>query len=141
LCDGPIFKTADGMAHFAGLAPLERGLAPGQFYLTTRRGKQFNSMVHAAYDPLTGSRRDDVFMNPEDAKVLSMQEGDAINLKNDLGEFHGRIKFAPIRPGNLQVHWPEGNHLIRRGVYDPACGIPDYNAVVEVTQMITSTAS
>jgi len=132
LCDGPHFKTADGKAYFVSLAPIERKLSAGQFNLTTRRGKQFNSMVQSEYDPLTGGRRDDVFMSHEDAKALSLQDGVEIILKNDLGEFRGRVKIAPIRPGNLQVHWPEGNHLIRRGIYDPACGIPDYNAVVEV---------
>jgi molybdopterin-dependent oxidoreductase alpha subunit len=138
LCDGPHFKTADLKAHFAALTPPERKLAPGQFYVTTRRGKQFNSMVQAEYDPLTGGHRDDVFMSSEDAQELSLRDGASIILKNDLGEFRGRVKIAPIRPGNLQVHWPEGNHLIRRGVYDPVCGIPDYNAVVEV---ITTTAT
>jgi anaerobic selenocysteine-containing dehydrogenase len=95
-------------------------------------------MVLAAYDPLTGSRRDEVFMSPEDAKTCGLQNGDAITLKNALGEFCGRVKIAAIRPGNLQVHWPEGNHLIRRGVCDPVCGIPDYNAVVEVMQTAKS---
>jgi len=134
LCDGPHFKTANGKAHFVPLAPPERKLAPGQFYVTTRRGKQFNSMVQAEFDSLTGSRRDDVFMSPEDAQELRLREGDPLLLKNPLGEFHGRVKIVPIRPGNLQVHWPEGNQLIRRGVFDPACGIPDYNAVVEIAR-------
>ncbi|MGH7597076.1 MAG: molybdopterin-dependent oxidoreductase, partial [bacterium] len=133
LCDGPHFKTADGKAHFVALAPPERKLANGQFFVTTRRGKQFNSMVQSEYDPLTGGRRDDVFISPEDAKDLGLREGDPLVLKNALGEFHGRVKIVPIRPGNLQVHWPEGNHLIRRGVCDPVCGIPNYNAVVEAT--------
>jgi len=132
LCDGPHFKTANGKAHFAVLTPPERQLANGQFSVTTRRGKQFNSMVQSEYDSLTGGRRDDVFMSPEDAKALGLSEGAPVVLKNNLGEFNGRVKIAPIRPGNLQVHWPEGNHLIRRGVCDPLCGIPDYNAIVEV---------
>ena len=42
-----------------------------------------------------------------------------------------RAKLVAIRPRNLQVHWPEGSVLLRRGVCDPDCGIPDYNAVVE----------
>ena len=137
LCDGPHFPTADKKAHFAALAPPERKLARGQFYVTTRRGKQFNSMVQSDYDPLTGSHRDEVFMSPEDAAALVLANGAAITLKNDLGEFHGRVKIVSIRPGNLQVHWPEGNHLLRRGVHDPACGIPDYNAVVEIAPAVS----
>jgi molybdopterin-dependent oxidoreductase alpha subunit len=141
LCDGPHFKTADGKAYFVALAPPERKLANGQFFVTTRRGKQFNSMVQSDYDPLTGGRRDDVFMSPEDAKEMVLREGDMVVLKNALGEFRGRVKIVPIRPGNLQVHWPEGNHLIRRGVCDPVCGIPDYNAVVEIMSGVSSTGS
>jgi molybdopterin-dependent oxidoreductase alpha subunit len=133
LCDGPHFKTANGKAHFAVLTPPERKLANGQFFVTTRRGKQFNSMVQSEYDSLTGGRRDDVFMSLEDASALGLSDGAPVVLKNDLGEFNGRVKIVPIRPGNLQVHWPEGNHLIRRGVCDPLCGIPDYNAVVDAT--------
>jgi hypothetical protein len=37
-----------------------------------------------------------------------------------------------MRPGNVQVHSPESQVLIRRGVRDPECGIPDYNAIVEI---------
>ena len=37
-----------------------------------------------------------------------------------------------IRPRNLQVHWPEGNVLIRRGAVEPASGTPDYNAFVQL---------
>ena len=134
LADGPHFTTADAKAHFAALTPVEKHLTKGQFNVTTRRGKQFNSMVQSEYDPLTGSRRDDVFMSSEDAQELGLLEGALITLKNELGEFRGRVKIVAIRPGNLQVHWPEGNHLIRRGVVDPACGIPDYKAIVEIAK-------
>ena len=48
------------------------------------------------------------------------------------GEIRGRCLIAPIAADNVQVHWPEGNALIARGVCDPDCGIPDYNAMVEV---------
>jgi hypothetical protein len=39
---------------------------------------------------------------------------------------------APIARGNLQVHWPEANHLIRRGVIDTLGGVPDYNCQARV---------
>jgi len=32
----------------------------------------------------------------------------------------------------VQIYWPEGNVLIRRGVIDPACEMPDYNALVRI---------
>ena len=37
-----------------------------------------------------------------------------------------------MRPGNVQVFFPEGNVLLRAGRRDPASGVPDYNAVVTV---------
>jgi len=35
----------------------------------------------------------------------------------------------------VKVHWPKGNVLISRGVCDPECGIPDYNATVEIERV------
>lgn len=132
LCDGGDFPTSDGRAHFASVDPPTRQFNNGAFYLTTRRGKQFNSMVQAERDPLTGARRDDVFISVEDAQRLDVQDGERVMLHNEVGELLGRVKIAAMQPGNLQVHWPEGNVLIRRGVCEPVCGIPDYNAVVHI---------
>jgi anaerobic selenocysteine-containing dehydrogenase len=83
-------------------------------------------------DPLTGATRDAVFMNAEDARVLGFSNGDPVVLTNGSGRFEGHIFLAPIAPGNLQVHWPEGNILLRLGLVDSASGVPDYNAVVTV---------
>jgi hypothetical protein len=47
----------------------------------------------------------------------------------------GSVFLAPIAPGNLQVHWPEGNVIIRRGVYDTMGGVPDYNAQARVEKL------
>ncbi|MDZ7309349.1 MAG: FdhF/YdeP family oxidoreductase, partial [candidate division KSB1 bacterium] len=108
LCEGWHFPTASGRAHFAVLSPPPRPAGTNLFMVTTRRGKQFNSMVHAERDPLTGARRNDIFMNADDARRLGLREGDWAVLKNHLGEYRGRIKLAAIRSGNLEVHWPEG---------------------------------
>jgi len=131
LCEGFRFGTEDGLAHFAALSPPEQSLPEGRFRLTTRRGKQFNSMVHADRDPLTGAHRDSVLMSPEDAGRLELMEGSAVVLKNEHGQLEGRVILAPLRSGNLQVHWPEANVLIPHGIRDQS-GVPDYNAVVEV---------
>jgi hypothetical protein len=53
-------------------------------------------------------------------------------LRNEHGELRGRVQLAPIAPGNLQVHWPEGTVLIAGDVRSPEAGIPDYNARVTV---------
>ncbi len=132
LCEGGVFATRDGKAAFATLQPPATALPPGRFFLSTRRGKQFNSMVQADRDPLTGARRDDVLISPEEASALGLAEGDPVLLRSAAGEFRGRLKFMPIQPRNLQVHWPEGNVLIARGRVEPLSGIPDYNAVVEL---------
>ncbi len=135
LCTGGKFPTMDGRAHFADVAIPARNVPDGLFLLSTRRGKQFNSLVHARKDPLTGARRDDVLMSHEDAVTLGVRDGDAVRLSNDVGQFFGHAKIVPIRPRNIQVHWPEGNVLIRRGECDPACGIPDYNATVRIERV------
>jgi len=132
LCPDGVFPTEDGRARFAALEIPESRLEPGWFLLSTRRGKQFNSMVHRDRDPLTGAMRDDVFIAREDASTLGLADGDPVVLRSAVGEYAGKVKVAAIKPRNLQVHWPEGNVLLQRGARDPICGIPDYNAVVEL---------
>ncbi|MGQ0796441.1 MAG: FdhF/YdeP family oxidoreductase [Methanobacteriota archaeon] len=134
LCEGGVFPTPDGRARFTPLRPPGLDLPEGWFLLSTRRGKQFNSMVQDERDPLLGARRDDVLLSPEDAASLGVAEGDPVVLANDVGTFQGRARLMPIRPRNVQVYWPESNHLLRRGVVDPACGMPDYNALVRVAR-------
>jgi hypothetical protein len=56
-------------------------------------------------------------------------------LRPESGQFHDRVKISRIRPGNLQVHWPEGNVLLPYNRFDPDSGEPDYNAVVEVVPL------
>lgn len=127
------FPTPDGRARFS-VIQVEHRERDGMLRLSTRRGKQFNSMVHQTRDPLTGAKRDDVLMSREDASRLGLEDGTAVLVCSSVGELRGRCRVAPIAPGNVEVHWPEGNVLIARGVSDPECGIPDYNAMVEVVR-------
>jgi predicted molibdopterin-dependent oxidoreductase YjgC len=145
LCADFKFATADGKAHFKAV-PLpdasrhDSTLVPERtdpgsirrFSVSTRRGKQFNSLIYAEIDPINGAPRDAVLMNPDDAGSLHLMQNDEVILKNDLGEYEARVFLAPIAPGNLQVHWPEANHLIPRGLVDAGGGVPDYNARVTV---------
>ena len=62
-----VFGTADGKAHFSAVTPPSRRPEPGRYFVSTRRGKQFNSMIQHDKDPLTGARREDVLMSAEDA--------------------------------------------------------------------------
>jgi anaerobic selenocysteine-containing dehydrogenase len=132
LCAGGAFGTADGRARFRPVAIPDSALPEGAFRVSTRRGKQFNTMVHAGRDPLTGAPRDAVLMSPEDAGRMGLADGDPIVLRSEAGAFRGRVFAAAIKPGNLQVHFPEANSLLTPGVREPASGIPDYNAVVRV---------
>jgi len=128
---GTDFPTADGRAHFAAVTVPDPLPADGLFALSTRRGKQFNSMVQEASDSITGAAREAVLIAGPDAERLGIRSGDRVILRSDLGEMAALAAIAPIAPGNLQVHWPEGNVLIgeRRS---PEAEIPDYNARVEV---------
>ena len=132
LCEGAAFPTADGRARFTSLNPPEVEIPEGQFLMSTRRGKQFNSMVQSDRDPLTGARRRDVLMNAEDAAELGLGEGDPVVVRSDVGELTGACKFTPMKRRNIQVYWPEGNVLLKRGAKDPVCGIPDYNSTVSI---------
>ena len=134
LCAGWIFPTLDGKAHFRAVAPEKVDLPEGSFLCTTRRGKQFNSMVHEAKDPITGAARDRVYMNPGDAASLGLEEGAPVKLASPAGEYNARVFVAPLAPRNLQVHWPEGSVLIDSRTRSAESKIPDYNAVVTVTR-------
>ncbi len=132
LCEGWTFPTPDGRARFTPVSPPEMDIPEGRFLLSTRRGKQFNTIVHKPKDPLTGAKRDAVFLAGEDAARLGLREGDPVTLRSEHGEMPARVKVAAIKPGNVQVFFPEGNAVLATGRYDPECKIPDYTAVVEV---------
>jgi len=132
LCVDGRFATADGRAHLAAPQIPDTRRAEGEFHVSTRRGKQFNTLVYADTDPLNGAPRDAVLINPDDAARLRLKRGDRVVLVNATGRLACRIEPAPIAPGNLQVHWPEGNVLIRRGVVDAGGLVPDYNAIVRI---------
>ena len=135
LCAEGNFPTVDGKAHFRAvpLPPLQR--APGVFEVSTRRGKQFNTLIYDEIDPLTGAARDAIFINPDDAAELHLANRDPITLANEHGRLKGHVFLAPIARGNLQVHWPEGNIILPRGIYERMGGVPDYNAQVRIEKL------
>ncbi len=132
LCADYTFGTPDGRARFANLPLPQTALSDGKFLLATRRGKQFNSMLHERTDAITGAAREAIFMNRDDAARLGLGEGARVRLRNAQGEYAGRVFIAPVKPGTLQAHWPEANVLLDRSRRAPAAGVPDYNAVVEL---------
>ncbi|MBG0813401.1 FdhF/YdeP family oxidoreductase [Planomonospora sp. ID82291] len=137
LCPGGRFPTADGRGRFAPVAlpALER--PDGSFMVATRRGKQFNSMVHERRDGFNGATREAVLISAHDADRLGLADGDPVELRSVTGEraFHGRVLRAPLMPGNLQIHWPEGNVLLDASHRSPDARIPDYNALATITRL------
>jgi molybdopterin-dependent oxidoreductase alpha subunit len=151
------FATPDGKARFAtvSLGPstakiawldklamsarpeLVEGRATSamRFRVSTRRGKQFNSMVQREIDPLTGARRDAIFISADDLLRLGLAEGARVELQSSSGRFVGRLKAAAMTPGNLEVHWPEGSALLSPSDVDPDSMEPDYNAIVTVSRV------
>ena len=137
MLEGRRFGTSDGKVHFQVIEPAALppgvGEEPDVFILATRRGKQFNSMVQATTDQLTGADRDHVFISPGDAERLRLRQNDPIRLENEYGSYDGRVFVAEVARGTLQGHWPEVNNLIGAGVVDAEGGVPDYNAQVRLS--------
>jgi predicted molibdopterin-dependent oxidoreductase YjgC len=140
LCaNGVCANMPGGRARFTALAPpqvQERDAARGtRYYLATRRGKQFNSMVWSEADHIVGTtRRDAVLVSPEDAARLGLRDGESIVLRAGtpnpgVREFRGVCHLAPVKPGTLQAYWPECNALLPNRL-DPQSKEPDYNAWV-----------
>ena len=132
--DATNFPTEDGRAHFALVkppAPSERN-GDGSLLLSTRRGKQFNSIVQESKDSITGATREAVMIAAADAERLGVAAGQEVLLRSAVGELRCRVHVAPIAPGNAQVHWPEGNVLIAGEIRSAEAGIPDYNTRVTI---------
>lgn len=125
-----------GRARFSVVEPPDRRAAEGRFYLATRRGKQFNSMTFGTKDRLMGSEsRDTIFIAPEDAERLGVENGTRVAVRSDTGAMNGRVQIAPVKSGTVQAYWPEANVLIPRRA-DPVSGEPDYNAEVWIEAVI-----
>ncbi len=135
LCADWNFDTEDHKAHIftARLPDLSRG--EGMFEVSSRRGKQFNTLIYDETDPLNGAPRDAILMAASDAASLNLHHNDRIRIKNRYGSMEGTVFLAPMAPGNLQVHWPEGNVIVRKDLNDKQCGVPDYNAQVTVEKL------
>jgi molybdopterin-dependent oxidoreductase alpha subunit len=132
---GGRFATADGKARFQPVALRGRAPEPGVFFVSTRRGKQFNSMVQRAVDPLTGAARDEILIGEGDLARAGLAAGDRVALRSAHGRYEGRLRVAPIKDANLEVHWPEGNVLLAGTGRDPESLEPDYNAVVTIERL------
>ncbi len=134
LAAGGTFPTPSGRGRFTPLDPVRIEVPPGCFVVATRRGKQFNSLVWSATDPLTGAARDAVYIDGDDARALGLADGAPVLLRSATGTFEGRLRYARLPARTVQVHWPEGNVLVAGdpGHREPASRVPDYTAVVTI---------
>jgi anaerobic selenocysteine-containing dehydrogenase len=129
LCAGWRFPTPDGKAHFKSVNPPHPASHTRTFRVVTRRGKQFNSMVHEDTDPNNAAPRNAILMSSEDAKRLALVSGDPIELKNDFGIYRGNVMLASVANGTLEIYWPEGNVLVDPKARSPLGAIPAYKEI------------
>jgi predicted molibdopterin-dependent oxidoreductase YjgC len=129
LCADQKFSTADGKAHFKAVNMPQISAPAGSFRVVTRRGKQFNSMVHEDIDASTAASRDAVMMSPLDARRLGLLSGDHVRLHNDYGTYDGTLLLAPVTAGTLEIYWPEGNVLVDPYARSPLAKIPAYKEI------------
>jgi predicted molibdopterin-dependent oxidoreductase YjgC len=125
LCPDGVCPTPDGKAYFKAVPLPERRIPTGALRLVTRRGKQFNSMVHEATDPINGLPRDAVLMSASDVAKLGLASGQNVVLSNEKGKLTCRVFVGEVKRGSVQVHWPEGNVLIGEK-RSPKAKIPGY---------------
>ncbi|HEX2876138.1 MAG TPA: FdhF/YdeP family oxidoreductase [Polyangiaceae bacterium] len=126
------FPTPDGKARFSTVGLPRVDVPLGQFLLTTRRGKQFNSMTYGSTDPLTdGKKRSAILLDPRDWAELGIREGERVRVTSQAGSMEATAGSGPCRRGHAQGFWPECNALLGRK-YDPASGEPDYNTAVRI---------
>jgi anaerobic selenocysteine-containing dehydrogenase len=127
----PGFPTADGRAHFR-VTPLPTfAPAPDEFRLMTIRSEgQFNTVVYEEEDVYRGaSRRDVVFMAPEDVAARGLAADARVVVETDTGALEVSVVPAPIRPGNLAMFYPEANVLVPRRL-DARSHTPAFKSVV-----------
>jgi molybdopterin-dependent oxidoreductase alpha subunit len=141
LCSGWTFPTSDGKAHFKALSIPRRDLRPDTFLVVTRRGKQFNSMVHEELDPMNAAPRDGVLMHPDDLRRLGLREGETVELVNEHGVLRGRAFAAEVALGTVQIYWPEGNVLVDPALRSPLAKIPAYKDIVATIRRAEGTTT
>ncbi|SDZ22941.1 oxidoreductase alpha (molybdopterin) subunit [Evansella caseinilytica] len=137
LCENGKCPTSDERGRLLPIQLPELRKKEGHFYVTTRRGKQFNSMIYGRVDPNNHADRSDILIHEADARELDIRQGEAIVVYNRGGVFYGRARFADTRRGNIQVYWPEGNVLMPKGVFEKYSQIPEYNTAVIIEKAET----
>lgn len=126
LCEGGICPTPDGKANLITMDIPDNNKKAGEFKLLMRRGKQFNAMIYGEQDAFNSMGRYDVLVSENDARKEGLEDGEAVVLYNKNGVFQGFVRYAGIKDGNIGVHFPEGNFLVEKGIYESFVEMPDY---------------
>ncbi len=136
LCSDGRFETPSGRGAFSVTRIPDTSVPEGMYRATTRRGKQFNSILWSEEDPLTGAGRDAIYIDRSDAASEGFAEGERVLVSSETGEMSATIHLADLPERNVQLHWPEANVLLPEGPNhrEPTSGIPDYQALVQVTR-------
>ena len=127
-----VFPTPSGRAKFTPVTPSIVLPPEGKFLLSTRRGKQFNSMIFKDKDALTGATRGSVLLAASDIEMLGLADGDQVEVRSRHGRMVGNLRESVMRAGNAQVFFPEGNVLFAAGDGARESGMPVYTEVVEI---------
>ena len=112
----PQFATETRRARFhtVPIPPL-RGGGDRLRLMTVRSEGQFNTVVYEEEDVYRGaSRRDVVFMAPEDVAAQGLAADDRVVVATEAGSLEVSVVPAPIRAGNLAMFYPEANVLVPR---------------------------
>lgn len=131
----------DNRARFSVVKLPRVDVPVGRFMLTSRRGKQFNSITYGNSDPLTGgSRRNDVLIDAGDLTALGLHEGANVLLTSEHGQMPASVRSGPCRSQHVQAFWPECNVLLEP-TYDPESGEPDYGTTVTISPVCDKTSA
>lgn len=128
LCKDWNFPTPTGKANFRPTPLPQVDLADDEFIIVTRRGKQFNSIVNEDKETGNDFTRDAIIVNAQDAQRLGLQDGDMVELSNNVGKYSGTLTIANVAQQTIQVYWPEGNVLLDSGERSPLAKIPAYKS-------------
>ena len=128
----PRFSLPDGKASFKVCPiPAVRGNKRNCFTLMTIRSEgQFNTVVYEPDDRYRKvTTRNVVLMNKKDIKMIGLNQGDIVRVKNNTGIMTGqKLQAFPIKSGNIMMYYPESNILVPRQ-FDPQSKTPSFKSI------------
>ncbi len=136
--DSRVFATATGKAQFTVHAIAPPLNQPGQFVLMTIRSHdQYNTTIYGLEDRYRGisAGRRVVFMHPDDARDLSLNLGDSVDLISHFAGQTRRVSSFKVVPYDiprqcLASYFPETNPLVPLDSYAEKSHTPTSKSVV-----------